>query len=193
MTAQVGDRFTFKKEGYSIVAISNSLGFNPMKYGIMPIGVCTACWAGYWCEYNISDDGIYLHNLYINSQNGEYPDINGVSVYQPNDKEFEYMGHHAYKNLNLRMNYTGKILVGKDFIHKYYIHMGYQRALAYKTLKEFVFENGELKEVNDCSKMAEELRDKFNQKEFNDNRFFNIFGFIRDSFSTEYKDKAWWM
>lgn len=193
MTAQIGDRFTYKKEGYSVVAISNPIGFNPMNYGIKTMAVSSACWAGYWCVYDITEDGIFLKNLYINSLNGEYPDINGVAVYQSDNQEFEYMGHHIYKNLNLKMNYTGNILVGKDFIYEHYIHMGYQRPWAYKILKEFVFEEGELIKVNDCSEMAKELRIEIEHKELQKKPFTDIFEFIRNSFSLEYKDKAWWI
>lgn len=68
MTAQIGDTFKFKGEDYSIVAISTPIGFNPQNYGITPELICTACWNGYWCEYEISDTGIFLKNLYINSK-----------------------------------------------------------------------------------------------------------------------------
>ena len=59
-------------------------------------------------------------------------------------------------NVNLRMNYTGKILLGKDFIPEHYIHMGYQRANAYKKLIEVEFLEGQLIAVKDMSDMKKE-------------------------------------
>lgn len=82
-----------------------------------------------------------LQNLYINSKDDYYPEINNVSPEKEGKKSFMYMGHHLYKNLNIFIEYTGKILIGKGFINKYYIHMGYQRAWAYEVLQELVFDN----------------------------------------------------
>lgn len=187
MTAQIGDRFTFKGEDYSIVSISKSINFSPYEYGLKPFGCCTACWAGYWCHYDISKDGIVLRNLYINSESG-YPKINDVDV-----SDTEYIGHRVYQNLNLPMNYTGKILVGNNFINKYYIHMGYQRAWAYETLVELVFENGKLVEEIDQSEVAKKLRESFDDEKFSIERMLNIPKFVKESFSLDFADKAWWL
>lgn len=29
--------------------------------------------------------------------------------------QYDYMGHHLYRNINIFMEYTGKILIGKGF------------------------------------------------------------------------------
>ncbi|MDE5802317.1 MAG: hypothetical protein K2I22_05295 [Lachnospiraceae bacterium] len=188
MTAQVGDSFIYKGDDYSIVAISEPIQFNPLDYGIKPVACCTACWNGYWCDYHISTKGIMLQNLYINSQGDYYPEINNVSPEREGKKPFLYMGHHLYKNLNIFMEYTGKILIGKDFINEYYIHMGYQSAWAYEVLEELVFDNGKLTKTVNHSEMAKKLRLERNQKTSD-----NIPLFVKKSFSLEMKDKAWWI
>ena len=209
MTAQVGDRFIVKGDSYSIVAISNPILFQPQDYGIVPAAICTACWNGYWCEYLISEQGIMLKNLYIHSQNNYYPAINGVEVKNKGNEKrdyFLYMGHNLYENINLFLEYTGKILMGKGFLNQYYIHMGYQRAWAYETLKELVFENGKLAEMVDHSEIARKLRDKIEKEQENKiekkeiNKVKNakeitnrIRTFVEESFSLEIKDKAWWI
>ena len=53
MTAQVGDRFIYKEDNYSIVAISNPIQFKLLDYGIKPVVCCTTCWNEYWCDYYI--------------------------------------------------------------------------------------------------------------------------------------------
>ncbi|MEZ3513713.1 MAG: hypothetical protein K1W37_00275 [Lachnospiraceae bacterium] len=194
MTAQVGDRFIYKEDNYSIVAISNPIQFNPLDYGIKSVACCTACWNGYWCDYYISKKGIMLQNLYINSENDYYPKINNVSPERENKKSFQYMGHHLYKNLNIFMEYTGKILIGKGFIKKYYIHMGYQRAWAYEVLDELIFDKGELIKTVDHSEMAKKLRLELeNKAEEISKTGDNISLFVKESFSLEMKDKAWWI
>ena len=154
MTAQVGDRFIYKGNKYSVVAINNPIQFNPVNYGIKPVACCSACWNGSWCDYHISTKGIMLQNLYINSEDDYYHAINNVSPEKGNKKSFKYMGHHLYKNLNIFMEYTGKILIGKGFIREYYIHMGYQRARAYEVLEEMIFDEGKLIKTVDHSEMA---------------------------------------
>ena len=194
MTAQVGDRFIYKGDNYSIVAISNPIQFNPLDYGIKPVACCSACWNGYWCDYQISAKGIVLENLYINAEDDHYPEINNVKPQKEGKKSFKYMGHHLYKNLNIFMEYSGKILLGKGFINKYYIHMGYQRAWAYEILEELIFNKGELIKIVDHSEMARKLRWELENREEEikktDN---NISLFVKESFSLEMKDKAWWI
>lgn len=167
MTAQIGDHFKFNGTTYSIAAISSPLRFNPRKYGIIPESACTACWDGYWCVYNITDEGIFLEDLYINSANDFYPEIEGITPETDanGEDDFSYMGHHLYKGLNLKVNYTGRILIGDEFLYEYYIHMGYQRPWAYEVLTELVFENGTLIETNDQSQIAADLREKINRDE----------------------------
>ncbi len=135
-----------------------------------------------------------LQNLYINSENDYYPKINNVSPERENKKSFQYMGHHLYKNLNIFMEYTGKILIGKGFIKKYYIHMGYQRAWAYEVLDELIFDKGELIKTVDHSEMAKRLRLELeNKAEEISKAGDNISLFVKESFSLEMKDKAWWI
>lgn len=196
MTAQIGDSFKFDGQDYTIVALSEYIRFDPREYGITPEAACTACWAGYWCAYNIKEDGIYLEDLYINSKDDYYPEILGVNPVSEEEtgNKFSYMGHHLYKGINLKMPYTGKLLVGKDFMHEYYIHMGYQRAWAYKTLIELVFESGVLIEKNDQSDIAEQIRKKIkNEQRFEKKLRRNIPRFVDESFSLDYGIKAWWL
>lgn len=173
MTAQIGDSFIYDGNAYVIVA--ESLGkelFSPSEYGLKPTPFSTACRNGYWCNYEISD-ALYLQNLFIHCSNGKYPDINGKSVNIPPKYDrkkqavesllFGDNGYRIYGNLNLKILYTGKILVGSGFIHRYYIHVGYQRAIAYKKLLEFEFEEGRLKNIEDLSKKAREKRKKMEE------------------------------
>lgn len=188
MTAQISDTFFYENDKYSIIALQNHLEFNPEDYGITPQFCCTACWRGYYCKYRITKEGIFLKDLFINSD--EYPTINGVNAYE--GKKFEYMGHHLYKDINIKINYTGGILIGKGFLDEYYIHMGFQRPYAYKTVKELIFQNGNLINQIDYSKDMEQMRKNLNDEDIqleNKNNGYNLVDAIEESFSLDYKDK----
>jgi hypothetical protein len=200
MTAQIGDKYFFDGDAYSIVAMSERLSFNPVDYGLTPRFACTACWDGYWCDYDISEKGILLKNLYINCADNSYPETNGVSVSDFSEEEHNHWGHHVYENINIPMKYSGKIVVGKGFIQKYYIHMGYQRAWAYETLVELVFEKGVLTQKIDHSGVAEALRkslDKTGGAQAGESIFGQLSGsteqFVEESFSLDLINKCWWI
>lgn len=213
MTAQRSDCYRHKRKEYSLVAITGDLRFNPREYGLKPVAICTACWRGYWCEFEVKASGLVLKNLYINTKDGEYPDICGVKVspieycdciqlrcvdgewIEEQTKSEKHMGHREYKNINIPIDFTGKILLGNNFLSKYYIHMGFQRAYAYKELKEFVFEQGILVETTDHSKMAKKIRQELEATcdDLSHPDGGNILKFVEDSFSTDYAVKAWWL
>lgn len=196
MTAQIGDQFRYEGLEYSIVAISEPLRFDPSKYGITPVAVCSACWQGYWCHYDITSEGIFLEDLYISSKDDYYPAIEGVTPLRQPDSEANlvYMGHQVYKGLHIKMPYTGKLLIGKEFLHDYYIHMGYQRAWAYNVLVQLVFKNGRVIEQTDESKTAEQIRKKLAEdKKYEKMLSKNPKKFVNECFSLDYDVKAWWL
>lgn len=106
-----------------------------------------------------------------------------------------HFGHRAYKNVDLPIPYTGKILLGDGFMQEHYIHMGFQRGWAYEKLIELVFIEGVLLECNDLSRLAKEQRkameERRNNPEYPEDDV--AIKFIEDSFSLDYADKAWWI
>lgn len=161
MTAQIGDQFRYKNAEFEITAQRPHLQFNPLDYGIIPEAACTACWRGFWCVYDISPDGIFLSDLYINSAVDYYPEICGVRPEKRAEDDFlSYMGHQLYKGLNIKIPYTGKILIGDNFLRLFYIHNGFQCPWGYRKLIELVFEDGKLVAANNHSRIAAKIRRK---------------------------------
>ena len=211
MTAQIGDIYKYQKKKFTIVASTSTMPFNPRNFGLEPHTSSTACWRGYWCEYSIENDELLLKNLYLFNSEGKYPTFNGVDISPQEFEEYEYFtltdeaikkgvrpahhGHRVYKDANLPIPYTGKILLGNGFMRGYYVHMGFQRGWAYKTLIELVFEEGRLTEYNDFSHIAKEQRKAMKEANIDPHRpdGGNIPKFVRDSFSLDYTDKAWWI
>lgn len=206
MTAQVGDIYKKDNKTFSIVAMTNPIPFDPRDHGINPEFRCTACWAGYWCEYNIEGKELFLEKLFVFNSKDEYPPLNGVEVMPEEFTEFKNgtkkkdivrisknMGHRCYEKVHLPIDYSGKILVGDGFIDEYYIHMGYQRYWAYKKLTEFVFENGQLIACNDHSDVAKATREQFKEHKDDFLSSRDLLKFVRESFSLDYQTKAWWL
>lgn len=208
MTAQIEDIFCIDGQSFDIIAETAPITFSPEEYGFSPTPICTACWSGYWCEYGIQDNRLCLDKLYISNTEDIYPDLNGVSVspveyedctvYTRGETRIEsypkYMGHRLYAGIALPIKYTGRILVGADFLNEYYIHMGFQHPYAYKTLLEFCFEDGVLMMKTDYSDFGERLRAKI---DLGDPSWkydgADLWDFIENSFSLDYSEKCWWM
>lgn len=181
MTAQIADIYRYKKDEYKIIGMTKPMTFNPHDYGLEPQSCCTACWRGYWCEYDIRDNGLYLEKLFMFNREDKYPELNGVSVSPIEYQEGyvsslngmkrrktsfpKYSGHRLYEGVNLFIQYTGKILAGKNFLSQYYIHMGYQKFYAYEIVKEFIFEEGVLQDIVDHSDFAKSIRESIDLKD----------------------------
>jgi len=177
MTAQIEDFVRYRENKYSLVSFSRPLGFNPKMFDLVPMGISTGCWKGYWCGYEVTSKGLVLQNLFIHTKDDVYPPVNGVNVSEIEYQECmriseedgkyvqipdmipKHMGHREYKNLNIFTKYSGKIILGKGFIGRYYIHMGYQRAYAYEELIELGFRNGKLVSEKDISDEAARIRE----------------------------------
>lgn len=206
MTAQIGDIYKYQKKEYTIVALSDANPFDPKDFGLEPHAISTACWRGYWCEYEIENDELLLKNQYLFNSDDKYPPINGVEVSPPEFEEYKcnggkkvtmkaHFGHRVYRDINMPISYTGKILMGDGFMQEYYIHLGIQRSWAYKKLIELVFEEGILLECNDLSHIAKAQREamKKQKENSNDPDLDDYLEFAGGRFSFDYKDKAWWI
>ena len=211
MTAQIGDIYKYRNQEYTIVAFSSPIWFDPQNFGLEPNMSSTACWRGYWCEYVIGDGVLLLQNLYLYNADNKYPPFYGVEVSPQEFENYEYytlndgkirkdirpahFGHRVYRDVNMLIPYTGKILLGNGFMNEYYIHMGFQQGWAYENLIELSFEKGVLSECNDLSHIAKAQRKIIDlQKEdplYPDGG--NIPQFVEDSFSLDYINKVWWL
>ena len=180
MTAQIEDTCMYERHNYKILALSSKMLFKPQDYGMEPHMRTTSCWRGYWCEYIISDGELLLGNLYFHNSHGDYPPFNGVEVSPPEFKEVvsycqnvekpemdtipAHSGHRIYKEVNIQIPYTGKILLGDGFMREYMFNRGFQRRWAYEKLIELVFEKGVLLDCNDLSHIAKARREEMKNK-----------------------------
>lgn len=161
MTAQIGNSYFYNGKRYTNTNIGGDIFFEPRNYGLKPCSRCTACWSGYWYNIQITEDKIYLKDLFIGLSNkDEIKELNGILPSKNYSGEYiKSMGHYVYKDLNMPIQYTGTILLGNNFDDNYYVHMGYQCWYGYSDVKEFTFDNGKLVDVVDKSEDAKRERE----------------------------------
>jgi len=153
MTAQIPDYISFLDEEYSIGGVSDGPLFSPTDWGVEAKSRFSANWRGYTVGYGIIDDELFITRIYMNSEEGLYPKIGGVT---PEDG--------IYKGLKMKVPYGGKLRLLKDFDRKYYMHIGFQAAAGHNTVLELSFEKGRLFEINDRSEEAQALRAEYDKK-----------------------------
>lgn len=158
MTAQVQDRVAFNNTDFDMIGVNGEGLFTPETFGMRPVMIHTACYRGFYLQYELSQDtGLLLQELTLRELNDNYVPVHGVV---PERSEYQA----AYHNLNLPVAFSGQMRLGADFIQELYIHMGYQKPSAYKTVLDISLENGQIVEVKDRSEDAAAIRGGFKEK-----------------------------
>jgi hypothetical protein len=181
MTAQIPDEFVLNNEEFSLIGLKGHGLFNPEDFGIVPYFTCTACWRGYVMRYIFTENQLILDGMRVNVD--DPPKINGINPEKGSDL-FKY----NYKNLNLKTNFTGQVLLARDFIESMYVHMGFQRPIAFKTVVEINVQSGEIISVKDLSKQMELSRMKNPNKgaQPQSNSHKDIENWVNEKFSLDY-------
>ena len=186
MSDQFEDKYRYHGKAYSYIESNTSDPFYPKSYGLNPdTETCSACCRGYFSNYSIIENKLYLMDLFVETKDGQYPQI--AEVEADFSGTSTVMGYPVYKNLSLLLPYTGKMLVGNGLLKEYYRYFGFQEMWAYRDVKEFIFENGELKTVNDLSDIAAKLRKKVPKETLN-----SIFFSMEKAEAMKPYLKEWW-
>lgn len=155
MTAQHPDRAFYQGEEYSIIGASGEGLVVPQQFGMNPVALTTACWRGFVCTYRVHER-LVLQELEVHTDTEDAPEINGVAprVAVP---------YTVYENLNLPLEFCGKLRLASGFIEELYVHMGFQKASAFETVIDMTFDSGRLTEVHDRSAEVEAIRGQFRE------------------------------
>lgn len=174
MTAQISDTFLFNGERYSMIGFKGGGLASPEQFGMTPVEIHTACCRGFYATYDLTDEALYLQKLTLREAKGNYLPINGV---EPDKAEYQT----SYSGLNVVVPFTGEIRLAKDFIDKFYIHMGYQKPTAFKTVLDITLNNGKVENINDRSSEMEMKRGAF-KKHYDSG---NMYHAIEEAFSLD--------
>lgn len=193
MTAQITDEYTFNDELYTIIAISDPIDFRPEEHGFQPSAASTACWRGYWCEYRITEEEIYLDKFHVHQDGAmRYPVFCGQKAHK---SRYKYENMLVYSDLHFVIHFTGSIVLGRGSISKYCVNMGFQRAWAYEKVIELRFENGAVVETVDHSDYVRQIRREIelDPTGFDGKLHADTTEFVKNSFSLAPSVKAWWI
>jgi hypothetical protein len=157
MTAQIPDTLIFKGDEYSLIGIKGGDLAAPEQFGMEPDMIHTACYRGFYVTYELTEKALYLRKLTLREKNGRYLAIQGI---EPTREDYQA----AYHNLAVMIPFTGQLRLAKDFIEELYIHMGYQKATAFKTVLDITLEGGQVVEINDRSQEIEKKRGAFKKQ-----------------------------
>ena len=145
MSQQVTDPFIWEGDEWTFLGADNVYDlFNPEAFGLKPEAPHTACWKGFVVTFETESSELYLKELLVNTEDDVYPDINGIKAID--DK----MSFHAYKDLDIKLNYSGTILVGREFKEEF-IGRAFAGPHSYAKTYELVFEEGILLDSKDTS------------------------------------------
>lgn len=157
MTAQIQDSFIYQAEEYALIGKNGGNLVIPDDFGMEPEMLHTACYRGFYLEYECTENTIYLQKMFVRDKNGNYPIINEI---KPRIQEDEAV----YEKLGLRVPFTGEIRLAKDFMPEFYVHMGFQKSSAFRKVLDLSFENGRLIQVKDRSEEMAAKRGRFKQR-----------------------------
>lgn len=154
MTAQITDMFIFKGDEYCLIGMTKGDLASPEQFGMEPEMLHTACYRGFYATYELTEEALYLRELTLREKNGKYLPIGET---QP-ERERNQATYHSLSEV---IPFTGKIRLAKDFIEELYIHMGYQKPTAFKTVLDIALKDGQVVEIRDRSQEMEEKRGAF--------------------------------
>ena len=183
MTGQVPDKLICKKSLYSIVGLKGEGLPSPFDFGLEPVSPNTANWRGFIMTYIVVEKHLNVHEIKVTVKDikGNLPVINDVKPKLEKDRLIRL----TYSRLKLKTQFTGKILIAKDFIDSMYVHMGFQSPLSFETVIELEFGEGNLLSVRDLSEKmkAYRKRDIFDGKII---RSHDLQAWIARTFSLDY-------
>lgn len=157
MTAQVPDKFLFKGEEYVLIGVKGGKLIFPEQFGMTPEMITTACYRGFHCNYELTGEALYLRELTLREKDGNYLPIDGVEP-----AKWDYMAN--YTGLDLLVDFTGILRLAKDFIPEFYIHMGFQKATAFRTVLDVTLDAGRVVGIKDRSSDVAHKRGAFKRR-----------------------------
>ncbi|MFX0108263.1 MAG: hypothetical protein ACFE7R_08270 [Candidatus Hodarchaeota archaeon] len=185
MTGQIPDSFKYDGLEFSLVGMKGDGLYTPHDFRLTPRMASTACWRGYIMTYDCVDGQLVLSSMSIRTYDSP-SEINGIEP--KTDTEKYRMFTHHYENLNLKTRFTGSMLLGRDFIQGMYVHMGFQRPIAFRTVLEIHVQDGDIICVNDLSEKMEELRNQNRERDAEPSSLAqkDVYEWIEQTFSLDY-------
>jgi hypothetical protein len=185
LTGQVSDEVRYNREVYSLVGINGEGLPDPADFGIRTKMASTACWRGYQMFYDCVDSELVLDVMLANTD--EAKPVNGV---KPGISKDSFGFNHIYENIGLKTKFTGRILIGRDFVQEMYVHMGFQSAESYRDVLELEVENGNIVNIVNLAEVMEQrrLQGRYKPTDPSSMEESDLHSWIEDRFSQDYDE-----
>lgn len=155
MTIQIPDIFIYNEGEYEILKIHGEELITPSHFGMHPEMLHTACYRGFYCTYQINNDGLFLTKMVIGEVQQGYKPIQGI---MPKLFPADRFAYPIYEGLKIITPFTGKITLGKDFRRemcpndtRLVFILLHKNPIYYGTVLDFTFDRGKLVSIEDLS------------------------------------------
>jgi hypothetical protein len=158
---------------WAIAGVAGESLFDPAPHQLKVQSSSTGCRRGYHCGYLVSNGELRLtrvtcglrHNDVEAIGRGAGPKLFGAPLrtrfqltqaFDPKTgrlgpQELTPAGDYQVEGLSAPLDFTGGLLLGRDFIQELYVHIGFQPVYRYRTVTELTFEHGRLQNAQDHS------------------------------------------
>jgi hypothetical protein len=161
MTLQIPDILRFRDQEYAVTAVDGSGLFDPQARGLQTGMLSTGCWRGYICTYEITASRLLLREVELGRSNAnDEPLLFGVAPTEAGGRPAIHRHALVYTGLATPIEFTGRLLVGRDRIHLGYLNMGFPPAWLCEVVYDLVFDQGRLVAVHNRSAAMAEIRDR---------------------------------
>jgi len=212
MSSQVQDKYLVFDTDFRRIATDNKISISPSDYGLIPKSLDTAHLKGFWCDFELTDERIFLENLYIHTENDIYPTINGINISPPeyetiyridivngkmSDKQYpvnvdKLHGYKVYEHLHLPVNYTANLLLGKNF-HYNCCFDDKRYFFEYKEVIDFQIEDGKIIKRTDISPLAKSFSEQVKNLKKEYDCFDDFIPIMNKILSKEQINEIWWI
>jgi hypothetical protein len=195
MTTQIPDYLTHNQKQYRIVGLQGQRLLHLGDFGVVPTNSVSNCWRGFHIGYTLIDDTLVATRLTVIGQVMSVIDDvlpTPGRVYERSGRT--YWGDTEWMGLERKVPFSGKILIGKDFMYDMIVRMGFQKPTAFQNVLELVFGDGQLLDRYDISDQMSLLREKIlevtQQQKAIEEKERDIEAWVEQTFSLNYD--AWW-
>ena len=183
MTAQAHDLVDWQHRTFLLVGVEGSGLFDPSRYGLETRPTTTANWRGWIARYAVDRDRltlVQLKDVGLSSEQMESPPaVEGVTPTATG-------GSHAYEDLNVQVDFTGRLLIARDFIQSLYRHMGFHPAWKFEESWELDVAHGVVTSSRDVSMEMRELRKRIERGDTGDPDDVSTPGWIARTFRLDF-------
>lgn len=158
MTGQIPDEVRYAGTCYQLTAVEGTGLFDPADHGLAAQPLSSACWRGFHCVYTVDGDRFLLDTVTIGLAPEHFRNL--LLGYRPVKARRGLHPVAPRYHLAVQMPFTGRMLLGDDYVRVTYLHMGFLPAWTFVRVVELAFDDGVLVAARDRSDEAAEIRDR---------------------------------